>query len=81
MKRMLKVIQKVTTNLASVYYRHDNSRSIGMSIALRDYVSKSICRWTGQKEIDVLREVDSDIDNMFRKHIANVFGRVLPNVQ
>lgn len=81
MKRMLKVIQKVTTNLASVYYRHDNSRSIGMSIALRDYVSKSICRWTGQKEIDVLREVDPDIDNMFRKHIANVFGRVLSNVQ
>lgn len=72
MKQTLKAIQQVTTNLASVYYWHDNSRSIGMSIALRDYVSKSICQWTGQKDIDVLREVDPDIDSMFRKQFASV---------
>ena len=72
MKSTLRAIQQVTTNLASVYYKHDNSKSIRMSLALRDYVSMSICKWTGQKEIDLLREIDSDIDKMYRKHKARI---------
>jgi hypothetical protein len=77
MKQTLKTIQQVTTNLASVYYKHDNSQSIRMSVALRDYVSKSISKWTGQKDIDILREVDPDIDAMFRSQFGSVSRKEL----
>ncbi len=75
MKRTLKAIVQVTTNLAGAYYKHDNSQAIRMSLALRDYVLRAICIWTGKSEIDVLREIDPAIDNLGLKHLTRDLRR------
>ena len=67
MKRTLRAIQQVVSNLVGVYYKHDNSKSVRMSMALREYVLRSISRWTNRNELDILREVDPNIDRVYRK--------------
>ena len=46
MKRTLKSIQQVISNLVGAYYVHDNSKSVRMSLALREYILSSISKWT-----------------------------------
>lgn len=57
MKQTLRVIDQFTTKMAAVYFKHDNSKSVRMAIALQSYVVESISKWTGQDQGEILREL------------------------
>lgn len=72
MQQTLRVIHKVTTNMASVYYKHDNSNSIRMAVSLQSYVLQAICKWTVKSESEVMRETLPGMDAMYRKIMGQV---------
>jgi hypothetical protein len=78
MQRTLKAMQQVISNLVGTYYKHDNSKSVRMLLALREYILSSISKWTKRDKFDILKELDP-ITNWQYKKIQELQKTIINN--